>query len=77
MCHMIGILGILNKTFKASLVSKILKKDLDDLRSYFKEVGLNYDQIKDEKTGETDYLVKHTGVHGLAIKRHTTALSAS
>jgi hypothetical protein len=33
--HMIGIMGFLNKSFRAHFIAKMLKKELSDLRSYF------------------------------------------
>jgi hypothetical protein len=35
-------------------------------------VGLSYEAVKDEKTGDNDFLVKHTGP-GLAVHRHNPA----
>ena len=34
-CHMIGIMGLLCKEFRAHLVAKLIKKELSDLKSYF------------------------------------------
>ncbi len=34
-CHMIGIMGFLKKSFNAHYISKMLKKELSDLKSYF------------------------------------------
>jgi len=34
-CHIIGIMAFLNKEFLASNVAKLLKREIDDLKSYF------------------------------------------
>ncbi len=33
--HMIGLMGLLNRHFKAHFIAKFLKKELSDLRNYF------------------------------------------
>lgn len=55
-CHMIGIFGFLNKNFKAHFISKMLKKELSDLKSYFQELGYSYEPVKEN--GHDDYLVR-------------------
>lgn len=69
MCHIIGVLALLAKQFRASVLSKIIKKDLDDLKGYFREVGLSYEPITNEHTGQPDFLVKHTAGHGFAVNK--------
>jgi len=73
MCHIIGVLALLAKQFKASVLSKILKKDLDDLKGYFREVGLSYDPITNDHTGQADFLVKHTAGHGFAVNKQSAS----
>lgn len=70
-CHIIAILGLLVKHFKASMLSKILKKDLDDLKTYFREVGLTFEPVTDEYTKQPDFQVKHSGPQGFAVHRNT------
>lgn len=55
-CHMIGIMGFLNKSFKAHFISKMLKKELSDLKSYFQELGFSYEPIKEN--GHDDFIVR-------------------
>ncbi len=55
-CHMIAIFGFLSKTFKAHFVSKMLKKELSDLKSYFQELGFSYEAVKEN--GHEDYIVR-------------------
>ena len=47
-CHMIGLMGLLTRHFKAHFIAKFLKKELSDLRSYFQELGFVYEEIKDD-----------------------------
>jgi hypothetical protein len=56
-CHMIGLMGLLNRSFKANFISKFLKKELSDLKNYFQELGFNYEDIKNEQ-GRPDILVR-------------------
>ncbi len=56
-CHMIGLMGLLSRSFKAHFISKFLKKELADLKNYFQELGFNYEDIKDEQ-GRPDILVR-------------------
>jgi hypothetical protein len=56
-CHMIGLMGLLNRSFKAHFISKFLKKELSDLKNYFQELGFNYEDMKDEQ-GRPDILVR-------------------
>jgi len=55
--HMIGLMGLLNRHFKAHFIAKFLKKELSDLRNYFQELGFTYDEVKDEQ-GRIDYIVR-------------------
>lgn len=51
-CNIIGVaiqLARGNK-IRGSLFAKILKKDLSDLKNYFKEVGLIFEPFKNEKS---------------------------
>lgn len=41
--HMIGLMGLLNRHFKAHFIAKFLKKELSDLKSYFQELGFSYE----------------------------------
>ena len=68
-CHIIAILALLAREFRASVLAKILKKDLDDLKTYFREVGLAFEPVTDEQTKQLDFLVKHSGA-GFAVHRH-------
>jgi hypothetical protein len=54
--HMIGIMGFLNKSFKAHFIAKMLKKELSDLKSYFQELGFSYDPVKEN--GQEDLIVR-------------------
>ena len=56
-CHMIGLMGLLNRHFKAHFIAKFLKKELSDLRNYFQELGFIYEEIKDNQ-GRLDYIVR-------------------
>lgn len=47
-CHMIAILGMLMLEFHASLIARVIKRELNDLKSYFKELGFSYDSFKNE-----------------------------
>lgn len=42
---------------RGSLFARILKKDLSDLKNYFKEVGLTIESFKNEKSGEADLMI--------------------
>jgi hypothetical protein len=61
-CHLIGIMGLLSGTFRATVIQKMIKKDKDDLKSYFQELGFNYDAVKEE--GQDDYIVKYNNALG-------------
>jgi hypothetical protein len=56
-CHMIAILGVLMLEFNASLIAKVIKRELGDLKSYFQELGFSYESMKDEQ-GNDDIRVK-------------------
>ena len=47
-CHIIGIAVHLaqNKRLKATVLAKTLKKDVNDLKNFFKEVGLTTETFK-------------------------------
>ncbi len=34
-CHILGIMALLNDDFRASFVARLLKKEVSDLKSYF------------------------------------------
>ena len=46
-----------NQRIRASVLAKTLKKEVGDLKNFFKELGLHMEPIKNEKTGEPDILV--------------------
>ena len=58
-CNIIGVaiqLARGNKV-RGSLFASILKKDLSDLKNYFKEVGLIFEPFKNEKSKEADLMI--------------------
>lgn len=69
-CHMIAILGMLMLEFHASLIARVIKRELNDMKSYFKELGFSYDSFKNEKE-EDDLKVKIPAILGLkhAVKQ--------
>lgn len=72
-CHMIGIMGLLIKEFRASMVGKLIKKDVSDLKSYFQELGFSYEAVKEN--GKDDLIVKFTG-SGSLLQRQKEAVIA-
>lgn len=42
---------------RGSLFARMLKKDLSDLKNYFKEVGLIIESFKNEKSKEADLMI--------------------
>ena len=75
--HMIGIMGFLNKSFKAHFIAKMLKKELSDLKSYFQELGFSYEPIKEN--GHDDFIVRRPhgadSLHFLTAKEQQAAAS--
>lgn len=61
-CHLIGIMGLLSGTFRATVIQKMIKKDKDDLKSYFQELGFTYDAVKED--GQDDFIVKYNHALG-------------
>lgn len=78
-CHMIGIMGILNREFRAYQVAKLIKKELNDLKSYFSELGFSYDPVKEN--GHDDFTVKFSGIglqyHRAPVQAHHEAQQAA
>ena len=58
-CNIIGIAIHLAKgnKIRGSLFARILKKDLSELKNYFKEVDLVIQSFKNEKSGEPDLMI--------------------
>lgn len=58
-CHIIAVSMHLstNKRLRASVFAKTLKKEIGDLKNFFKEIGLNLEPIKNEHTGEPDIML--------------------
>lgn len=50
-----------NKRMRASVFSKTLKKEVHELKNYFKEVGLGMEATKHEPTGEPDIMLHLPG----------------
>jgi len=73
--HMIGIMGFLNKSFKAHFIAKMLKKELSDLKSYFQELGFSYEPTKEN--GHDDFIVRRPhgadSLHFLSAKEQAKA----
>ena len=59
MCHIIALSVHLSqfKRIKASVLARTLKKEIGDLKNFFKEIGLSMEAIKNEATGEPDVMV--------------------
>ena len=59
MCHIIGIAVHLakNNRLKGSVLAKTLKKNIGELKNFIKEVGLNVEAHKNEKTNEPDIMI--------------------
>ena len=59
MSHIIALaINLSNyQRIKASIIARALKKEIGELKNYFKEVGLSMEAIKDEKTGEPDLML--------------------
>ena len=43
-----------NQRLKASAVSRLLKKEVSELKNYFKEIGLNVETTTDSATNKPD-----------------------
>jgi len=58
-CHIIAISIHLSsfKRLRASILARTLKKEIGELKNYFKEVGLTMEACKNEKTGEADLML--------------------
>ena len=58
-CHIIGIAVHLaqNNRLRASVLAKTLKKDVSDLKNFFKEIGLTIEACRNEKTNEPDLMI--------------------
>ena len=58
-CHIIAISIHLSsfKRLRASILARTLKKEIGELKNYFKEVGLTIEACKNEKTGEADLML--------------------
>ena len=46
-----------NQRIRASVLAKTLKKEVGDLKNFFKELGFHMEAMKNEKTGEPDIMV--------------------
>jgi hypothetical protein len=59
MCHIIALAITLSnqQRMKASVIARALKKEVGELKNYFKEVGLSMEVTKDVKTGEPDLML--------------------
>mgnify|MGYP003893906953 CR=1 FL=1 len=59
MCHIIAISLHLSsfKRLRASIFARVLKKDIGELKNFFKEIGLTMEACKNEKTGEPDVML--------------------
>jgi hypothetical protein len=42
---------------KASVIARALKKEVGEMKNYFKEVGLSMEVIKNHTTGEPDLML--------------------
>ncbi len=40
-CHIIGVTGFLCREFRASVIARLIKRELADLKSYFSELGFS------------------------------------
>ena len=56
-CHIIGVMGFLCREFRASVVAKLIKRELADLKSYFSELGFAQEPVKEDH-GQEDIFVK-------------------
>lgn len=59
LCHLIGVtleLARGNK-LRASKLSEMLKKEISELKNFFKELDLSMEACKNEKTGEADLML--------------------
>lgn len=59
MCHIIAAaihLDIYNR-LRGSVLARTLKKEVGDLKNFFKEVGLTIEACKNAKTNEPDIMV--------------------
>lgn len=58
-CHIIALSVQLSqfKRLKASVLARTLKKEIGDLKNFFKEIGLSMETTKNEGTGEPDIMV--------------------
>jgi hypothetical protein len=59
MCHIIGItmhLAWYNR-IRASILGRALKKEIGELKNFFKEIGLTMEASKNMKTGEPDLML--------------------
>ena len=70
LCNIIGVSVYLsmNQRIRASVLAKTLKKEVGDLKNFFKELGLHMEPIKNEKTGEPDILVSMASSKGARVK---------
>jgi len=70
--HIIGLMGLLNRHFKAHYIAKLLKKELADLKSYFQELGFSYEPVNDQQ-GREDFIVRRPrGADSLQFERRQT-----
>jgi len=62
-CHIIAISLHLSsfKRLRASIFARTLKKEIGELKNYFKEIGLTLESCKNEKTGEPDIMLYLSG----------------
>ena len=58
-CNIIGVAIQLatGNRLRGSLLANILKKELSELKNYFKEVGLTIEIFKNKKTDEADLMI--------------------
>jgi len=63
LCNIIGVSVYLafNQRIRASVLARTLKKEVGDLKNFFKELGLQMEAMKNEKTGEPDIMVYIAG----------------
>ena len=70
MCHIIGIAVHLafNNRLRASVLAKTLKKDIAELKNFFKEIGLVMESCTNDKTKEPDVMIYLTNPSKLVRK---------
>ena len=63
LCNIIGVSVFLafNQRIRASVLAKTLKKEVGELKNFFKELGLGMEPTKNEHTGEPDIMVFMSG----------------